>query len=105
MRSQFQTLVLEKSLHLIATNGNCFLDYVNPEDFPDVPEIQQVCAKISSRLNDQIDELCALLDIRKRRFIEAALIDAVAVADKIIDDEGVFDAIAPRDSTPSQGSK
>jgi len=34
--------------------------------------------------------MCGLLDITKRKFIETALIDALARSDKILEEEGVF---------------
>ena len=38
--------------------------------------IKNVCTKVHHRLADRIDEVCARLDISKRKFLEAAFISA-----------------------------
>jgi len=47
-------------------------------------EIKNVCAKLSKDLSDRIDGTVSFLDIRKRKFIEMALIQALDDAEEII---------------------
>lgn len=90
MRTCLDSLVTEKALALI--NGG------SPSDLPDLPELKNVCAKVSSQLSEEIDEVCALLGVHKRQFLEAAFIDAVATANEILRREGVFEALRREES-------
>lgn len=54
-------------------------------------EFRNMCAHISVPLADEIDNLCGMLDISKRRFVEGALIDAVKRANGIISQVQPFD--------------
>lgn len=56
--------------------------------------VKNVCAKVSVELSDKIDSICGFLGISKRKFIEAAFIEAVAKAHAIIDNEGVHDHLS-----------
>jgi len=47
-------------------------------------EIKNVCTKMSKDLSDRIDSTVNFLDIRKRKFIELAIIQALDAADEII---------------------
>lgn len=51
--------------------------------------MKNVCAMVTQQLFDDLTNLCALLDISKRAFIEAALIEAIGKADVILEEEGV----------------
>jgi len=53
----------------------------------DGPVVKNVCAKVSTALADEIDRVCSYLDISKRRFLEAAIIEAVRQADEAIESE------------------
>lgn len=44
----------------------------------------QMCAKVSPELFDQVENVCGMLDLTKREFIEAAVIEAVHIANKYI---------------------
>lgn len=100
MRSKIDSLVTEKALSLVnRTFTDVFLDAVigdqdlalqTSEPLP----LKNVCAKVSVQLSEEIDKVCDLLDISKRRFLEAAFIDAVEKAHAIIDAEGVEAAFA-----------
>lgn len=63
------------------------------------PSIKQLCAKVHVSLIQDLDEVCALLDMSKRQFIEAALVDALERAHSTIDASGILDR-----SSPNQGS-
>ena len=100
MRSKIDSLVTEKALSLVnRASTDVFLDAVigdqdlslqTSEPLP----LKNVCAKVSVQLSEEIDKVCDLLDISKRRFLEAAFIDAVEKAHAIIDAEGVEAAFA-----------
>lgn len=53
-------------------------------------EFRNICAHISPQLYDEIDSLCSALDISKRRFVEAALIDAVKTSSAIVQEVKPF---------------
>ncbi len=52
---------------------------------------RNVCAHVSIPLADEIDAICASLDISKRRFIEGALIDALKRAQAIVSEVKPFE--------------
>lgn len=58
----------------------------------DVPELRQMCAKVSSVMYDDLEQVCGLLDMSKREFIEAAVSDALTRAHQVIDRSGVVEA-------------
>lgn len=39
--------------------------------------LKNVCAKLTVELSDEIDNVCNLLDVSKRKFIEMAIINAI----------------------------
>jgi hypothetical protein len=84
-RSSIDSLVTEKALAIVNGHDNSrVIDLISS----DLPEVKNVCAKLSVKLSDDIDKVCDFLDISKRVFIEAALVDALSKANKIIEDEG-----------------
>lgn len=92
MRTPLDLLVTQRSLAVVAeSGGDKIFDMVL--DTAEAPEIRNVCAKLSVQLADEIDSVCSVLDVSKRRFIEAALLEAVAKAKAIMDDEGVWDVL------------
>lgn len=62
----------------------------------DPAQIKQMCAKVSVQLSDEIDQVCGLLDIPKRAFIELACIDALEKAHKHLEETGALEAINQR---------
>lgn len=86
MRGHLDSLVTEKVLSVI-NSGDL------PDDLPDSLPLKNVCAKVSPALSEDIDQVCILLGISKRRFLEAAFIDAVGSAREIMQREGMFAAI------------
>lgn len=95
-RSRFDSLVTEKTLHII--NGADFgkiLDLA-AEDPDYQARLKNVCAKLSVELSDKIDAVCGILDISKREFIEAALIQAVDQAEAVMESEGLFDYLTDK---------
>lgn len=99
MRSSIDSLVTEKSLSLVHLRRNSnLLDLIDSgavkvEAGEDM--IKNVCCKVHVSISDEIDEIVGILGVSKRRFLEAALVDAIASARDIMDKEGVWDAVAP----------
>jgi hypothetical protein len=92
-RTNLDSLITEKSLALVNGSGSEFLlEIMTEQGTVDLP-IKNVCAKVSIELSDDIDSIVNLLGISKRKFLEAAFIDAVARAKEIIKDEGVWEAL------------
>ncbi|HIE54731.1 MAG TPA: hypothetical protein EYP90_06060 [Chromatiaceae bacterium] len=98
-RSFVESIVTEKALHVL-NRGSYAVDFVLNNLADDSgksvssgagSEIKNVCAKVSYKLADEITDVCALLGVSKRAFVEAALIDAVAKSREILDEEGVYE--------------
>lgn len=50
-----------------------------------IPELKNVCAKLSVELSDHLDEVCSKLSLSKRQFIEMALIQALEYAEHALE--------------------
>ena len=57
----------------------------------DTPEVRQMCAKVSTVLYDDLEQVCSLLDMTKRDFIESAVGDALKRAHEVINRSGVVE--------------
>ena len=92
MRSPFESLVTQKALVFVASVGQP--DLVDAMIEAGAPvATKNVCAKVSPELAAQIDDVVGLLGISKRRFLEAAFIEAVRRAEEIMEAEGVYEAL------------
>lgn len=108
-RTRFESIVTEKTLHLInGADQGMLMDMISSD--PDYQaQLKNVCAKLSVQLSDKIDSVCGMLDISKRTFIEAALIQAVEQAEAVMEAEGLFDYLTDaghavdRSTTESEG--
>lgn len=104
MRTQIDALATMHSLQLIQQPLG-----IDPELLLDsVPRsehhmFRNVCARLSIPLADHLDEVVGLLGCSKRRFIEAAIIDAIDRAEEIIEAEGVHEALAQRSQASDAG--
>lgn len=90
-RTPLEALLLERTLHRIGVSRNdALLDAV-----ADQPEagLKNVCAKVHPDLSRRIDEVCDLLDISKRRFLESAMVEALEQAYAIFEAEGLYAAL------------
>lgn len=97
MRTPFDALLTERSLHFVSVSRNTpLLDSLSDEfiEGAGLP-LKNVCAKVSQKLSDDIDQIVDLLNISKRRFLEAAFIEAVERAHSIMEAEGVWEALEP----------
>ena len=88
MRTEVDRLVTERALRLISERRNLAL--FDHEEIADQLGTKNVCAKVSPALAAEIDEVAGLLGISKRRFLEAAMCDAVFKAQAIIREEGLW---------------
>lgn len=66
----------------------------SPADF------KTVCTPLSIPLFDRLSNTLSILDISKRKFIEAAIVEALNKADEIMSQVDVFEGCAP---SPAQG--
>ena len=89
-RTQFERFVTQKAMDFV-TNVQIekLTDYLIESGQAD-PQMKNLCTKVSIPLSDKIDNLCAILDISKRKFCEAAFIEAIEKAESIMREEGVF---------------
>ena len=93
-RTVLDALVTEKTLSFISTRHNAdLLDLVAEDRLENNILLKNVCAKVTPQLSDQIDEIVGLLGVSKRRFLEAAFIEAVAKAHEIMRAEGLFEVL------------
>ena len=93
-RTVLDALVTEKTLSFISTRHNAdLLDLVAEDRLENNIPLKNVCAKVTPQLSDQIDEIVGLLGVSKRRFLEAAFIEAVAKAHEIMRAEGLFEVL------------
>jgi len=53
--------------------------------------LRQMCAKVSPALYDDLEQVCSLLDMSKREFIETAVSDALERAHDVINRSGVIE--------------
>ena len=94
MRTALDALLTEKALAFVSTQRNAdLLDLLGDDKLPNSAHLKNVCAKVSLDLAAEIDEVAALLGITKRRFLEAAFVDAVQQAHQIMANEGVWESL------------
>lgn len=89
----FDKMIQYKALHQIyGTNGARILDHLleNAGEIEKM-KMKNVCALISVQLFVRLENTCGFLSMSKREFIESALIEALDRADKILENEGVFE--------------
>jgi len=56
-------------------------------------QVRQMCAKVSHLVYEDLEQICGLLDMSKREFIESAVMDALARAHEVINKSGVMDQL------------
>lgn len=104
MRAPLDSLVTERSLSIIH-RGNSLINAIlsgaitetlQAGEISELPQLKNVCAKVSVELSDKLDYICGILDIHKRSFIETVFADAILKAEEIMKNEGVFDCLERR---------
>lgn len=103
MRTPLDSLITERSLVFInQTNlidvmlSGALTEVLEEGETSQLPQLKNVCAKVSAELSDKLDYICGILDIHKRKFIETAFIDAVIKSEEIMENEGIFDCLEQR---------
>lgn len=99
---KFDQFIQYRSLNFKAllegqTGGSAIDQHLEKEAVKGSPEIKTVCAPISVGLFNRLTHTLNLLDISKRTFIEAAIIEALDRADAIMADVDIFENHAPAD--------
>lgn len=88
--SGLERLVTEKSLALASnSDGDAIVDCLIESE----KATRNICARISEPLANEIDGICNMLGISKRRFVELSLIQAVGQSKHIMNDIDVFDGV------------
>jgi hypothetical protein len=88
----FDKLIQFKALsHIYGSGADLLEKIVNPNNLEETEKVKMrnVCALISVELFDRLENTCNLLELSKRQFIEASLIEALDRANQIIEDEGL----------------
>lgn len=94
-RTNLEKLLVEKSLNFInESEKDEALDFLIASS--DDEKLKNLCTKVSVNLSNRIDGVCSILNISKRRFCELAFLEAVATADRIMSEEGVYDLLKER---------
>lgn len=89
-RTPFERLVTQKAMDFVSNAQNEKLSELLIESGHADPLMKNLCTKVSIQLSDKIDNLCSILEISKRKFCEAAFIEAIQKAESIMHQEGVF---------------
>lgn len=80
-----------KQLHVDGSNISGELMDQMLENAPEVKEkLRNICAFISPELFDNVQNLCSMLELSKRQFVEMALCDMVEKANATIEKFDVF---------------
>ena len=93
----FDELIRYKALHMkYVSSGSNVMELLALDKMEHNVPMKNVCAMISQALFDDLTSTCGLLDISKRTFIESAIIDALAKADRIVKEEGLEEYLVER---------
>jgi hypothetical protein len=93
--NQLTELLMYRALHFKQSGRNdIIVDHMLATDSEAINKLQirNVCAKVSNELADRLDNMCGLLDISKRRFVEAAIINALDEADRVVSEVNMTEA-------------
>ena len=92
---QFRALSMKAHVEGQAFNSDAVDRHLDKQAASGSPEIKTVCAPISIELFERLTETLSLLDISKRSFIEAAIIEALDKADVIMAAVDIFENQPP----------
>lgn len=87
----FDEVIQLQALKLKALNSGQGLSAVVDRLAEDSPQLRQMCAKVSPELYDRLEQVCGVLDMSKRQFIEGAVADALERAVQTIEKVGAFE--------------
>lgn len=88
---QFRALSMKAHIEGQGFNSDAIDRHLDKQAASGAPEIKTVCAPITIQLFERLTETLTLLDISKRSFIEAAIIEALDKADVIMSDVNIFE--------------
>lgn len=99
----FDDLIRFKALNLkyIASGANLAEVLIGKTE--NTVPMKNVCALIAQDLFDDLTNTCNLLDISKRSFIEAAIIEALSKTQSIMDAEGLEEYLVQRSQIQKEG--
>lgn len=89
-----------KVLQLKASaNHGMLLEHLIEHGGDEIP-LRQMCAKVSPALHDRLEQMTSMLNMSKREFIEAAVIDALDRADDVLERTGTLRQLNLIDQEP-----
>ena len=88
---QYRALNMKASVEGQAFNAEATDRHLEKAAANGAPDIKTVCAPISIELFDRLSNTLNVLDISKRSFIEAAIIEALDRADVIMAEVDIFE--------------
>lgn len=96
--NQLTELLMYKALHFKQSNDtvtDAVLEHfvAGNEDKLGELQLKNVCAKVSLELADRLDNTCNVLSLSKRRFIEAAIINALDEFDRVASEVKMFEHV------------
>lgn len=92
---QYRALNMKANVEGQAFNSEAVDRMIDKEAASGTPHIKTVCAPITIELFDRLTNTLSLLDISKRTFIEAAIIEALNKADVIMEEVDIFEGQPP----------
>jgi hypothetical protein len=95
MRTELNKLLTQKTLAALSvvTNEALFDMIDHQAGLPESILTKNLCVKVTPGFNEKIEEICATLSMTKRRFIEACLVEGIQQAEKILEEEGFYEAL------------
>lgn len=93
----FDQFIRYKALRFKFLDGDKLLENVlnDPNQEEINSQFKNVCAKLPLKMVDDLEGVCGLLDMSKRRFIEMAVSQALERCNKIFDDVDAFEFCTP----------
>jgi hypothetical protein len=88
---QYRALNMKAHIEGQAYNSEALDRALDKQAANGAPEVKTVCAPISIELFERLTNTLGLLDISKRSFIEAAIIEALDKADVIMAEVDIFE--------------
>lgn len=89
---QYRALNMKAHIEGQAFNSDALDRALDKQVANAAPEFKTVCAPISIELFERLSHTLGLLDISKRSFIEAAIIEALDKADAIMGEVDIFES-------------
>jgi hypothetical protein len=86
-----QLQVLKLKALTSGENNRRLVDRLIDSESGDPLPLRQMCAKVSVELYEDLEEVCGLLDMTKRMFIESAVIDALDRAHELLKRSGALE--------------